>query len=51
MDLKSFFNLEKVTFNKKELEAPYKDKRFNKDNNPYENKPTSPIFSRENLQK
>lgn len=65
MNLKSFFDLEKVTFSKEELEAPYEnkptdvifirenssyeDKRFNKDNNPYENNPASPIFSKDNL--
>lgn len=37
MNLKSFFDLEKVIFSKEELEAPYKDK------------PTDIIFIKENL--
>ena len=37
MDLKSFFDLEKVVFSKDKLKAPY------------ENIPTDIIFSRENL--
>lgn len=60
MNLKSFFDLEKVVFNKEELEAPYEDKPtdviFIRENQPYENhshknEPTNPIVSRENLQK
>lgn len=44
MDLKSFFDLEKVVFSKEELEAPYEDKPtnviFRRENNPHENKST-----------
>ena len=39
MNLKSFFNLEKVVFSNEELEAPY------------ENEPTDVIFIRNDLQK
>ena len=50
MDLKSFFDLEKVVFSKDELEAPYEDTPtdiiFIKENNSSENKPTNVIFSR-----
>ena len=53
MNLKSFFDLEKVVFSKEELEAPYEDKPtdiiFIRENNSYENKPTSPIFNRNDL--
>lgn len=55
MNLKSFFDLEKVVFNKEELEEPYEDKSNNvifiKENNSYENNSSSPIFNRNNLQK
>ena len=43
MDLKSFFDLEKVVFSNEELEAPYED------NNSSKSKPANVIFSRDNL--
>ena len=53
MDLKSFFDLEKVVFNKEELEAPYEDKPtdiiFIRKDHLYENNSTSPIFNRNDL--
>jgi hypothetical protein len=55
MDLKSFFDLKKVVFSKKELEEPYEDKSndviFIKEDNSYENNSTSPIFNRNDPQK
>lgn len=55
MDLKSFFDLEKVIFSKEELEEPYEDKSndviFIREDNSYENNSTSPIFDRNDLQK
>lgn len=53
IDLKSFFELEKVVFSRDELEAPYEDKPtdiiFIRKNNSSENKPTDVLFSREEL--
>jgi hypothetical protein len=57
MDLKSFFDLEKVIFSKEDLEIPYKshaqkDIIFNKENldDPYQSHPQKDvIFSNENL--
>lgn len=69
MDLKSFFDLEKVVFSNEELEAPYEDELadvifirkdnlyedkpiiFSEETSPHENNSTSPIFSRNDLQK
>lgn len=55
MNLKSFFDLEKVVFSKEELEAPYEDELadviFIRKNNSYENNSTSPIFDKNDLQK
>ena len=52
MDLKSFFDLEKVVFSKEDLEAPYEDKPtdsiFIKENNSSKSKPANVIFSRNN---
>lgn len=53
MNLKSFFDLEKVVFSKKELEAPCEDKPtdviFIRKNNSYKEKPTDIIFNRNKL--
>lgn len=53
MDLKSFFDLEKVVFNNEKLEAPYEDKPtdviFIRNSNPYKDKPNDVIFSKNNL--
>lgn len=53
MDLKSFFDLEKVVFSKEELEEPYEDKSndviFIREDNSYENQPTNIIFNKNNL--
>ena len=55
MDLKSFFDLEKVVFSNEELEDPYEDELadviFIRKNNSYNNKSTNPIFNRNDLQK
>lgn len=51
MDLKLFFDLEKVIFSNEELEAPYEneptDVIFIRENNPYEDNDV--IFNRNNL--
>lgn len=51
MNLKSFFDLEKVVFSKEELKTPYKneptDVIFSRDNNSY--KDDDVIFSRNKL--
>ena len=53
MDLKSFFDLEKIVLSNEELEAPYEDKPtdviFIRENNSYEDNDI--IFSRNELQK
>ena len=53
MDLKSFFDLEKVVFSKDKLKAPYENKPtdiiFSRENNSSESKPTNVIFSRKEL--
>lgn len=50
MDLKSFFDLEKVVFSRDELEAPYEDKPtniiFSRKNNSSKNESTNVIFSK-----
>ena len=52
MNLKSFFDLEKVVFSKEELEEPYEDKSndviFIRENNSSKSKPANVIFSRNN---
>lgn len=52
MDLKSFFDLEKVVFSKEDLEAPYEneptDVIFIRENNSSKSKPANVIFSRNN---
>ena len=52
MDIKSFFDLEKVVFSNEELEAPYEneptDVIFIKENNSSKSKPANVIFSRNN---
>lgn len=55
MDLKSFFDLEKIVFSNEELEDPYEneptDVIFIREDNSYENNSTSPIFNKNDLQK
>lgn len=55
MDLKSFFDLEKIVFSKEKLDAPYENELANiifiREDNSYENNSTSPAFNRNNLQK
>lgn len=50
MDLKWFFDLEKIIFSKENLEAPYENKPtdviVSRENNSSENKPTNVIFSK-----
>lgn len=52
MDLKSFFDLEKVVFNNEKLEAPCEneptDVIFIRENNSSKSKPANVIFSRNN---
>ena len=52
MDLKSFFDLEKVVFSKEEFEALYEneptDVIFIRENNSSKSKPANVIFSRNN---
>lgn len=53
MNIKSFFDLEKVVFSRDELEAPYEDEPtsviFIRNSNPHKNKPNDVIFSKNNL--
>lgn len=53
MDLKSFFDLEKVVFSKEELKTPYEDEPtsviFIRNSNPHKDKPNDVIFSKNNL--
>lgn len=54
MDLKSFFDLEKVIFSKEELEDPYEDELtdliFLRDDNLYKKEPIDVIFNKNDLQ-